>query len=70
VCEFQDPNNKNQMLVSAELKREIENTRTLVLNPLSHAELVSVSEREILNAIATVRVLETKLEAHIKKLKR
>jgi energy-coupling factor transporter ATP-binding protein EcfA2 len=66
VCEFVDPTTK-QKVISEDFKQEILGVRSVVLNPLSHAEVTALTEREVKDAVAIIRLLESKLEPFMKK---
>ncbi len=53
----------NVIVVEAALQKEVELYRRLIMNPLSHAEVVDVAAREVKEAIDVVERLEATLKA-------
>ena len=53
--------------VNADLQSEVEKYRRLILNPLSHAEIITIFKKEVQDAIKTVEKLDATLKAAPKK---
>ncbi len=56
--------NKNANFIATELIEEIELYRSIILNPLSHANTVNTSKKEISAAIEAVEKLEQSLNSN------
>jgi energy-coupling factor transporter ATP-binding protein EcfA2 len=57
--------NPNPKYIDTDLAAKVEESRSLVMNPLSHARLASVYRQEIQNAIDTIERLENVLDQFV-----
>ena len=60
VCKYKNPVT-TRFIIDQDLKDDILRVRSIVLNPLSHAQVIELHEGDVMDAIRVIRHLETTL---------